>query len=79
VRLADLDGAESWPHMIWRFVRRRLALALHAPQRVEPVIADWRAPIPVAGMTDQAPTHDLPDHRRRAARGRQAAALIRTD
>jgi hypothetical protein len=59
--LADLDAAEAWPHAVWRFARRRPALALRAPDRVEPVIADWRAPVASAGMSDQAPIHDPTD------------------
>jgi hypothetical protein len=52
--LADLDAEEGWPHALWRSVRRRPTLALHAPERIKPVIDDWRARVKVAGMEDEA-------------------------
>jgi hypothetical protein len=56
--LEDLEAEESWPHGLWRFVTRRPQLALRAPERVEPVIEDWRGQVAVAGMGDRAPVHD---------------------
>lgn len=47
---ADLLAEESWPHTVWRALTRQVALTLRAPDRVEPVIDEWRKPVKRFGM-----------------------------
>jgi hypothetical protein len=56
--LAHLIGEEGWTHERWRRWRTHTELALHAPERLEPVINDWRGRVSVPGMEDRGPVHD---------------------
>jgi hypothetical protein len=57
--LADLVSAEAWPHAVWRRVAHKPPLALTAPDTVQPVIDDWRAPAAVHPvMNDECPVYD---------------------
>ncbi len=55
---ADMLAEESWPHELYRRWRGCATLEPHAPERVDPVIEDWRASTGVPGMTDRAPVYD---------------------
>lgn len=58
----DVDliyDAEGWLHGAWRAIRRQPRRALNAPERVEPVLAAWRAPLTRGGTT--APIDDPTD------------------
>ena len=59
--LADLIAEEGWPHELWRRCRKLSGLALSAPDRVEPVIDEWRVTPSLSDMTNHEKVYD-PTH-----------------
>jgi hypothetical protein len=46
----DLVAEESWAHGLWRTITPRRKPRLRSPERVEPVIDDWRSDVRRYGM-----------------------------